>query len=384
MPVPVNEHSRPRAGPRPLPPRLTPFRRCRRVVVIALLICLVPTTTSYLSTMTQPSNSTFVIRSFEWLRDHGAAGLAVTAEDIIYSLSAPSTGGPGLRSLPRGNGISAELSSGAAHPPNVAPVIRPALAGEGMWVPSESWTGSSHPVQIAQFRSDPNYPQMVAGVAWIDTAQTTIALYPGRLEPPVSLPRGAMQVPLSMRGRLLATFNSGFKLQDSGGGFAVGGSTYAPMRPGVATLVRYTNGRVDITSWAGGAQVPPGVDFARQNLPLIVDRGRPNPNLGDGPAWGVTVGNAIRVWRSGIGIDAQGNLIYAAADHQTVGSLAEILIRAGAVRAMQLDINSFWVSLITYAQPGGGAPTNLLPAMTRPASRYLTADDRDFFAVYAR
>jgi hypothetical protein len=90
------------------------------------------------------------------------------------------------------------------------------------------------------------------------------------------------------------------------------------------------------------------------------------------------------VWRSGIGIDANGNLIYAAADSQTVGSLAEILIRAGAVRAMQLDINSFWVSLITYAQPGGGSPTNLLPSMNRPASRYLTPDDRDFFAVYAR
>jgi hypothetical protein len=346
-------------------------------------MCLVPTTTSYLIAMTQPSNATFAIRSFEWLRDHGAAGLAVQVEDIVYSLGAPGTGGAGLRSLPGGSRIDAGQVAGV-HPPNIAPVIQPALRGEGVWVPSESWTGSNDPVQVAQFRSDPSYPRMVAGVAWIDTAQTTIALYPGRVEPPVSLPRGAMQVPGSMRGRLLATFNSGFKLQDSGGGFAVGGSTYAAMRPGVATLVRRTDGRVDIVSWAGGSQVPQGVDFARQNLPLIVDGGRPNPNLSDGPAWGVTVGNAVRVWRSGLGIDANGNLIYAAANNQTVGSLAEILIRAGAVRAMQLDINSFWVSLITYAQPGAGSPSNLLPDMSRPASRYLAPDDRDFFAVYAR
>jgi hypothetical protein len=352
--------------------------------VIALLVCLVPTTASYRSTMTQPSNSTFAIRSFEWLRDHGAAGLAVDAEDILYSLGAPSTGGPGLRSLPRTGGAVAAQDPGAVHPPNVAPLIQPSLAGEGVWVPSESWTGSSKPVQITQFRSDPSYPQMVAGVAWINTAETRVALYPGRLEPPVSLPRGEMQVPASMRGRLLATFNSGFKLQDSGGGFAVGGTTYAPMRSGMATFVGYANGRIDILSWTGGSQVPPGVDFVRQNLPLIVEGGQPNPNLADGPAWGVTVGNAIRVWRSGIGVDANGNLIYAAADNQTVGSLAEILIRAGAVRAMQLDINSFWVSLITYAQPGGGSPTNLLPGMNRAASRYLTPDDRDFFAVYAR
>ena len=102
--------------------------------------------------------------------------------------------------------------------------------------------------------------------------------------------------------------------------------------------------------------MPPGVDFARQNLPLIVAGGRPNPNLNDGPQWGLTLGNAVRVWRSGVGIDARGNLIYAAANDQTVESLAEILIHAGAVRAMQLDINSYWVTFNSYAQPSAGSP----------------------------
>ena len=370
------------ARARPLPPRLTPWRRCRRVVAITLGLCLLPVVVSYLSTLMQPSNSTFAIQSFEWLRDHGAAGLAVAAEDTYYSLTAPSTGGPGLRRLPGAK--HSALRSAAVHPPAIPALINPALAGEGAWVPSESWTGTSAPVQVTKFRSDPLYPRMVAGVAWINTARTRLQLYPGRVEPAVSLPRGPMEVPITLRGRLLATFNSGFKLQDSGGGFAVGGRTYAPMKAGMATLVHYADGRVDVVSWAGGPQVPAGVDFARQNLPLIVEGGRPNPNLSDGPAWGVTVGNAIRVWRSGVGVDAHGNLIYAAADQQTVGSLAAILIHAGAIRAMQLDINSYWDSFITYAHPGAGSPANLLPTMTRPASRYLTPDDRDFFAVYAR
>jgi len=129
---------------------------------------------------------------------------------------------------------------------------------------------------------------------------------------------------------------------------------------------------------------PPGVVFARQNLPLIVDHRVLNPNLSDGPAWGATLGNAIRVWRSGAGVDRHGNLIYAAANDQTVGSLAAILRHAGAVRAMELDINSEWVSFISYAAPGAQAPSNLLSGMNRPATRYLTPDDRDFFAVYAR
>ncbi|HWF33839.1 MAG TPA: phosphodiester glycosidase family protein [Solirubrobacteraceae bacterium] len=377
----VTETAIPQARRARLPPRLSPWRRVRRIAIIGLCLCSLPILISYVTTMLRPSNSSFTINSFEWLRDHGAAGLAVQAEDIYYSLNAPSTGGPGIRRLDLKHpaGVAASV-----HPPNISPLIQPALRGEGVWVPSESWTGTNAPVQITQFRSDPSYPSMVAGVAWIDTARTTLALNPGRLEPAVTLPRGPMEVAPTSRGRLLATFNSGFKLEDSGGGFALGGQTYAPMKHGMATLIAYTNGHVDIQAWGWGPSVPAGVSFARQNLPLIVENGQPNPNLSDGPAWGVTVGNAIRVWRSGVGVDRNGNLIYAAADNQTVGSLAQILIRAGAVRAMQLDINSYWVSFITYAQPQAGTPSNLLAGMTRTAYRYLTPDDRDFFSVYAR
>ena len=51
---------------------------------------------------------------------------------------------------------------------------------------------------------------------------------------------------------------------------------------------------------------------------------------------------------------------------------------------MQLDINSYWVTAITYAQRSAGQPSSLLPGMTRGPDRYLTPDDRDFFAVYLR
>jgi hypothetical protein len=294
-------------------------------------------------------------------------------------MNAPSTGGPALRRL------SIRLRPEAGyHPPNIAPLIHPALPGEGVWVPTEQWSGPNSPVQIAQFRSDPLYPQMVAGVAWIDPRRTSIVLYPGQAEPSVTLPRGPMEVPAALRGRLLATFNSGFKLEDSHGGFALNGIAYAPLQDGMATFVHYRNGRVDIETWENGPQVPLDVDYARQNLPLIVSGGQPNPNLSDGPEWGATLGNAVRVWRSGIGIDARGDLIYAAANDQTVSSLAQILIRAGAIRAMELDINSYWVTFNSYADPGAGRPSALLPSMTRPVTRYLSPDDRDFFAVYLR
>ena len=154
---------------------------------------------------------------------------------------------------------------------------------------------------VTLFRPEAPYPQNVAGVAWIDHTRTSVWLYPGRLEP--SLPivsRGPMDVPPELRGRLVATFNSGFKLEDSGGGFATGGHTYAPLHDGLATILRYRDGSVEMRAWTCGPVAGPSIVYARQNLPLIVNNGRLNPNLSDGPQWGATLGNAIRVWRSGV------------------------------------------------------------------------------------
>jgi len=240
-------------------------------------------------------------------------------------------------------------------------------------------------VLLTTFRSEAAYPQLVAGVAWIDSGRTHLTYMPGRQEPPGSLPhRGPSEVPPAKRSRLVATFNGGFPIASGGEGLVYRGNTVAPMVNGIATLVQYRDGRVDLIDWGEGPTAGPNIYFAKQNLPLIVDKGRLNPDLSDGPQWGATVHNAIRVWRSGVGIDRHGNLIYVAANYQTVGSLARILKRAGAVRALELDINEEWTSFISYRSPGARDPSNLLPDMFRSPTRYLTPDDRDFFAIYSR
>jgi hypothetical protein len=360
------------------------------VLTIAALVCLVPALFSYVSMLTKPSDSSLSIRTVEWLRDNGARGLVNRVENFYYSLNAPSKGGPGLKALPPQAGVSGAVQHGAKQhhyyrPPNIRPMIRPSLRGEGVWHATFAPGGSRPPVLVTSYRPLPDYPQVVAGVAWIDHTRTSVWLYPGRLEPAVNLPsRGPMELPPEVRSKLVASFNSGFKLSDSGGGFASGGHTYAPLKDGLATIVRYRSGRVDLISWAGGPTADSSVMYARQNLPLIVNHGRPNPNLSDGPEWGATLGNAVQVWRSGVGIDKHGNLIYAAASAQTVGSLAAVLIHAGAVRAMELDINTYWTSFISYRHPGASGAANLLSTMDRSPQRYLTPDDRDFFGVYIR
>jgi hypothetical protein len=366
------------------------WRRARRVVLLGLAICLLPAAVSWVQALSRPRNVGFDIATVEWVRSHGGNPLVSQIENWYYTLTAPSKGGPPLKSLPRVGVASATTEGGpsetvaAYRPPPVEPLIHPALKGEGVWKPAAAHAGPNPPVLLSTFRSDPEYPQFVAGVAWIDTSRTHLAYVPGIAEPPEVENRGPAEVPESLRKRVVATFNGGFPLETSNAGLVYRGETVAEMVNGIATLVEYRDGRIDIVRWAHGPTPGPRVLFAKQNLPPIVYEGKLNPNLSDGPEWGATVNNAVRVWRSGLGIDSHGNLLYAAANYQTVESLAKILQRAGAVRALELDINEDWTSFITYRHPGAGEPSNLLPEMFRPDTRYLTPDERDFFAVYLR
>ena len=369
--------------------RLPLWRRARRIFLLAAIACLIPAGISYLGAMSQAHNTGLGVSSVEWLRQHGGNPIVSQIENWYYTLSEPEKGGPALRSLPQvgvaGDGEDQGPSGSGYRPPNVVPLIHPALPGEGVWKKAAANTGPSPPVLLTTFRSDPEYPQFVAGVAWIDSSRTQLAYVPGLAEPPPPLAhRGPAEVPQSMRKRVVATFNGGFPLETSNAGLIYRGKVRETMVDGIATVVEYRDGRVDIVRWHQGPGAPANVWFAKQNLPPIIDEGKLNPNLSDGPEWGETVNNAVRVWRSGIGIDSHGNLLYAAANYQTVESLAKILQRAGAVRALELDINEDWTSFISYRHPGAGQPSNLLPEMFRSPERYLTPDERDFFAVYLR
>ena len=357
--------------------------------MIAAAIVLIPAAVSWLGALSRPRNISWNIATVEWVRSHGGNPLVSEFENWYYTLTAPSKGGPPLKSLPQVGVADAAQKSASEpadpyRPPPIKPLIHPALPGEGVWHPASATAGARPPVLLTTFRSDPEYPQFVAGVAWIDSSRTHLAYVPGLAEPPELEERGPAEVPPAKRGQLAATFNGGFPLETSNAGLVYRGEVIAPMVNGIATLVEYRDGRVDIVKWEHGETPSSHVLFAKQNLPPIIYEGKLNPNLSDGPEWGATVNNAIRVWRSGLGIDSHGNLIYAAANYQTVESLAQILLRAGAVRALELDINEDWTSFISYRHPGAVEPSNLLPEMFRPATRYLTPDERDFFAVYVK
>ena len=69
--------------------------------MVAAIVALLPRRRLLVSAMSGPSNTALGVRSVEWLRDNGAAGIVAQVETWYYSLTAPSKGGPTLKALPK-------------------------------------------------------------------------------------------------------------------------------------------------------------------------------------------------------------------------------------------------------------------------------------------
>ena len=132
--------------------------------------------------------------------------------------------------------------------------------------------------------------------------------------------------------------------------------------------------------------------LGRQNLDLLVDNGQIVPAAYDAnsSAWGATLGGGLYVWRSALGITANGALLYVGGPGLDIYNLANIMVHAGAVRAMELDINTDWVNFSSYqpVDPGrAGHPRQrhrALAGMTGTPGRYFEPWwARDFITMSA-
>ena len=364
-------------------------RRRRLLFATPFLGLLCWAIASYAIWMLEPTSMRFGARSVEWVRAEVPFGnsLVDEVEHVYYSANAPKKGGRAPKSLPAVGLSLPRRRALAAWPPPIKPVFAHRLPGEGIWKPSGPPIDGGPPVLVTTFRPEAEYPELLAYVAWFDHTRTAIGYYPGRYEPPNAALRGPVMVPYSQRWRLLATFNGGFTYEDGENGSSVNGHVNEPLKDGKATLLGYRDGRVEIVKWSGGPNAGPEVAWARQSLAPIVWNGRLNPELNEdpnSPEWGFTLGGVTRVWRTGVGIDRRGNLIFVVAEGQTVISIAKILQHIGAVRAMELDINPDWHTLITYTHDNGLITRMVEPQPNQSPDRYLVPDDRDFFAVYKR
>lgn len=359
------------------------------MAVVALLVGTAGV--SYAQALTYPGNASWQVRTVEWVRDNGGGGLVNVVENWWFARNAPSGSAPAPGSVPAVPRAGAPpVASPVAAPPQLPlPAGVAPLPGEGVWVPSAQRVGGAPALQTGFFRPDPAYPSQVVGVAWFDQSLTTTRLIAGTKEPGGPSPDGA-RVPPQLRPTLVAAFNSGWKMKDINGGFYAGGRAVVPLRDGSASLVIDNAGRVTVGQWGRDVAMSPQVAAVRQNLNLVVDAGRPVPGLADNPsgAWGSAKNQFQFTWRSGVGTDRSGNLVYVAGDKLTLAGLARAMVGAGVQRGMELDIHPGMVTFTSFRPapraPYGLAGTRLLPDMPQPVTRYLEPDQRDFFAVALR
>jgi hypothetical protein len=183
---------------------------------------------------------------------------------------------------------------------------------------------------------------------------------------------------------LLGVFNGGFKYSDGAYGLMSGGTVYVRPVWGAATIAVTRRGRVIMGSWGLDHRLTEAnrdLIAWRQNAGLLIDHGHITSHTQEGSAWGLTILNSTYTWRSGIGLTRHGTLLYVAGSSLSAATLAQTLHAAGAVTAMQLDINPFWVRAFTYGRDGQGQlmAWALDPAMPGNGMEYMYGYARDFF-----
>jgi len=349
--------------------------------------------------LTAPGGGSASERLAEWARDHYLGPVVTLGEWLTYqppkaggrpafALTGPSAG-PVIRagSAPHRGVRTRPL----ALPPPPAPLrsfAGASLPGEGSWRVLAAVHGQPA-IYGTYLRASALYSSYVAGIALMNQKLLKFQLRPGSEDPGPGAWKAAPSIPPGTRAGLLATFNNGFKISESGGGFYLNGQTAASLVNGVASVVYYRDGRLAIGVWGSTVRMTPGVAGVRQNLHLIVEHGAVPDSVDDNveSSWGATLGGGYYVWRSGIGMTAAGQIVFVYGPALDVRELADLLQRAGAVTGMELDINPDWMSYQYYlpkADPADPVPVNLLPSQIQPADRYYYVSGRDFTAVYAR
>lgn len=282
----------------------------------------------------------------------------------------------------------------AALPPprSLVPSAGTQLAGQGKWHSVGRLVGG-RPAVYETMLAVADEPGAVAGLAWMDTKLLRPTLYSGSISPGgFGWKYTAPVLPAAARS-LVAAFNGGFQFPSTDGGYFSEGKLVYPLRVGAASLVIYRDGSATVGEWGRDARMGRAVVAVRQNLNLLVDQGKPVPGLdpNDISTWGPTLGGIPNVWRSALGETRDGAFVYVAGPSLTVVDLAALVVRAGAVRAMELDINPEWTVLATFSPsaPNGLASpqngTDLLPAMMGTPERFFDpAWARDFITMSKR
>jgi hypothetical protein len=264
------------------------------------------------------------------------------------------------------------------------------LNGEGVWhnIPLNIFPNKE--VMAYTFvRPDSTRNFAIVSIVEMDTSALTIGSVAGTVEPGGKVGKyGTGKVPKAIvqSGNLVAAFDGGFQYRDGAYGMIVGQTIYLPLKNDLGTVAGYKDGSIKIFNFTG-QQLGNDTTFVRQNGPMLIDNGNVTVTNADSQQiWGRVIGADTYTWRSGIGVTAKGELLFAAGNNLSPLTLATALQVAGAINAIQLDINPHWVRFNIFNSTGSGqydsAPLN--KDMQDGSKEYLNGYQKDFFYVYKK
>ncbi|MDR3706785.1 MAG: hypothetical protein P4L33_00665 [Capsulimonadaceae bacterium] len=256
-----------------------------------------------------------------------------------------------------------------------------ALPGEGVW------KRIGRDGLVATFvRTDKVRPYAVVSIVRMPMRSLRLGMAAGLKQPggQFGFPGpGKITTDLQRNGRLVATFNGGFRYGDGHYGMQVENARYAPIVPGFATAMIYRDGHAYIAK-VNSDRLPKQVIAARENGPLLVANGRLDPRTSKQIwLWAGDRGGVYVTWRSGLGVLPNGDLVWAGGPSLTPAALGKAFVLAGCVNAMELDINLFWVRFTLYDWDGHKykwRPLN--KELPDQGAVYLHGNEKDFFYLY--
>ncbi|MFH0825346.1 MAG: hypothetical protein V2B18_21555 [Pseudomonadota bacterium] len=289
---------------------------------------------------------------------------------------------------------------------NVKPLYTsPAIVGEGVWdcsaTPRDQF---GNPIMYRTFyRPSIEFPNAIVYMMVVDMSKTTMRYYVGSQEPAASL--ASSKVESSLESQLIAITNAMWMQRHSAGAGAIfRGKAVYPMVNGMATLIVYEDGSVDIRDWSPDIPVRMVRD-ARQLRHLIVNDGmvvkqiKKKGKISDSEiGLGFLLGgggkdvDGKKAWyvahRSAFGIRSDGNLVFAIGHHIGTQDMAKALVLAGAQRAIHADANPANIVGNLYIRDAEGTLLRKI-ALSAEQSKYTLKryDDgysKDFFAFFLK
>jgi hypothetical protein len=307
-------------------------------------------------------------------------------------------------------------------PAPIAPMISPALKGEGKWVRLDGDPfvgknpGTPSPFAFSFIRSDRKRIYSQIFVTLWDPRQVELHPVSGTVEPKSATGetgRGEIPRRPEVMKRVVGALNGGFQAMHGTFGMMAERVVYLPPRPYAATVALMDDGSTGFGTWPERASVPATMRSFRQNMtPLVVDE-VPNPYKrhwwgGVPPGWT----QEARTVRSAVCLTREGFVAYfygAAVDPEV---LAAAMVRTRCSYGIHLDMNAGHTGLEFYraaevgklpdlgrrlddlweargsvpGMPGwefmGRRMIRLMALMNFP--RYIGTEQRDFFYLTLR